>query len=159
MTAIKTFLWFDGAAGTAVDFYTGLFPDSRVDSVSRAPADYPAGKAGDVLVIHFTLFGRPFVAMNGGPGHPFTDAISLSVETGTQAETDRYWAALTADGGAEVMCGWCRDRWGLSWQITPRVLLEGMADPDPAVARRVFEAMRGMVKIDHAAIEMARRGG
>ncbi len=155
-TAIKTFLWFDRDAEAAATFYTALFPDSRVDSVHRAPGDYPAGSAGDVLTVEFTVLGRPFVAMNGGPGHPFTDAISLTVETEDQAETDRYWDAMTAEGGAEIMCGWCRDRWGLSWQITPRALLDGMADPDPAAAKRVFEAMMGMVRIDVAAIEAAR---
>ncbi len=157
-TGIKTFLWFDRDAEAAVAFYTRLFPDSRIDGVHRAPGDYPAGRAGDVLTVEFTLRGQPFVAMNGGPGHPFTDAISLSVETADQAETDRYWDALVADGGREIMCGWCQDRWGLSWQITPRVLLAGMADPDPAAAKRVFDAMMGMVKIDVAAIEGARSG-
>ncbi len=157
-TGIKTFLWFDDDAEAAVEFYTGLFPDSRIDAIRRAAADYPSGKVGDVLTIEFTLFGRLFVAMNGGPGHPFTDAISLTVETEDQAETDRYWDALTSDGGAEIACGWCRDRWGLSWQIDPRALMEGMTDPDPAVAARVFQAMMGMVKIDVAAIEAARAG-
>ena len=155
---IKTFLWFDRDAEAAVAFYTGLFPDSRIDAVRHAPTDFPSGKAGDVLTIEFTLFGRPFVAMNGGPGHPLTDAISLAVDTADQAETDRYWDALTADGGAEIACGWCRDRWGLSWQIDPRPLMDGMADPDPAVAARVFQAMMGMVRIDVAKIEAARAG-
>ncbi|MBV8972652.1 MAG: VOC family protein [Sphingomonadaceae bacterium] len=156
---IKAFLWFDSDAEAAARFYCDLFPDSRVDHVTHAPGDDPAGAAGHVLTVAFTLFGRPFVAMNGGPGHTFTDAISLSIETADQGETDRYWDALIADGGRAVMCGWCVDRWGLSWQIAPRALMAGLNDPDPAAAKRVFAAMMGMVKIDIAAVEAARAEG
>jgi predicted 3-demethylubiquinone-9 3-methyltransferase (glyoxalase superfamily) len=156
--SLTPFLWFDAQAEEAARFYTGLFPDSRIDLVQRAGTDYPAGKAGDVLVVGFTLLGSRVLAMNGGPGHPHTDAFSFQVDTETQEETDRYWDALTADGGAPIMCGWCRDRWGLSWQITPRQLSEAMSSPDPAVAKRVMEAMMTMVKIDIAAIEAAAKG-
>ena len=158
MTHLVTCLWYDGTAEEAATFYAATFPDSSVDSVQRAPGDYPAGKEGAVLTVEFTVIGAKFFGLNGGPGHAFTDAVSFQVLTEDQAETDRYWAAITADGGAEVQCGWCRDRWGLSWQITPRQLMEGMQDPDPAARKRVFEAMMTMVKIDVAAIEAARAG-
>lgn len=151
-------LWFDGTALDAAQFYADTFPDSRVGTVYRAPGDYPAGKAGDVLTVEFTVAGIPCLGLNGGPGHPHTDAFSFQIATDDQAETDRLWNAIVCNGGQEIACGWCRDRWGLSWQITPRALTQAMADPDPAVAKRVFEAMMHMVKIDVAAIEAARRG-
>ena len=156
MTGIATFLWFDGEAEAAARFYAATFPDSRVDRIVRSPLDLPGGTEGQVLIVEFTLLGRAFVAMNGGAGHPFTDAVSIMVETGDQAETDRYWDAIVGNGGKPVACGWCQDRWGLSWQITPRALLAAIADPDQAAARRAMEAMMTMVKIDIAAIEAAR---
>jgi predicted 3-demethylubiquinone-9 3-methyltransferase (glyoxalase superfamily) len=159
MTAKNTIcLWFDGTALEAAQFYASTFPDSEVTAVNRAPGDYPAGKQGDVLTVEFTVAGIPCLGLNGGPGHPHTDAFSFQIATEDQAETDRLWNAIVDNGGREIACGWCRDRWGLSWQITPRVLTEALADPDPAVAGRVFEAMMGMVKLDVAAIEAARRG-
>jgi len=158
MNRLSPFLWFDGDAEEAARFYAAIFPDSRVDAVHRSPLDLPSGKAGGVLTVEFTVLGRSFVAMNGGPGHSFTDAVSFQVLTDDQAETDRYWNAIVDNGGVGVACGWCRDRWGLSWQITPRALMEGIADPDPAAAKRVMEAMMAMVRIDITAIEAARRG-
>ncbi|QJE01897.1 VOC family protein [Massilia forsythiae] len=151
-------LWYDGAALDAARFYAETFPDSAVGAVRHAPGDYPSGKAGDVLVVEFSVLGIPCIGMNGGPGVPHTLAFSFQVATGDQAETDRYWNAIVGNGGEENECGWCKDRWGMSWQITPRVLTDGLADPDPAVARRVFAAMMTMRKIDVAAIEAARRG-
>ena len=157
MDKISTFLWFDGQAEEAAAFYTGLFPDSRIDQTTRSPMDYPGGKEGDVITVGFTLLGRSFIAMNGGPDHPFTDAISLSIDCADQREVDRYWDAL-AEGGEPVMCGWIRDRFGLSWQVTPRILPQLLADPDRAKAKRVMEAMGQMVKIDVAAIKAAAKG-
>ncbi len=154
MDRISTFLWFDGDAEAAAEFYTGLFPDSRIVEVTRSPMDYPGGKAGAAITVAFTLGGRSFIAMNGGPGHPFTDAISLSVDCADQAEVDRYWEAF-AQGGEPVACGWIRDRFGLSWQVTPRILPRLLAGPDRARAARAMEAMIGMVKLDVAAIEAA----
>ena len=151
-------LWFDGAALDAATFYAGTFPDSRVDAVHRAPADYPSGKAGDVLVVRFTVLGIPCLGLNGGPTFRHSEAFSFQVATDDQAETDRYWDAIVGNGGEESACGWCRDRWGISWQITPRVLTEAIADPDPAAAARAFQAMMQMRRIDIAAIEAARRG-
>ena len=151
-------LWFDGAALEAAEFYARTFPDSAVGAITRAPADFPSGQAGDVLTVQFTVLGIPCLGLNGGPGFPPTQAFSFQVATDDQAETDRYWNALLDHGGRASACGWCQDRWGLHWQITPRVLSEGIADPDPAVAKRVFLAMMTMVKIDVAAIEAARRG-
>ncbi len=156
--ALTTCLWFDKNAEEAAKFYAKTFPNSRVTSVLKSPADYPNGKAGDVLTVEFTLLGQSFVGMNGGPGHPFTDAVSFQVFTDTQEETDRYWNAIVKSGGKEVACGWCKDKFGLSWQIVPRALMEGMNDPDKAAAKRVMEAMMQMVKIDIAKIEAARRG-
>ncbi|TAA46603.1 VOC family protein [Pseudoxanthomonas winnipegensis] len=151
-------LWYDGTALEAAQFYAQTFPDSQVGAVRRAPSDFPSGKAGDVLVVEFTVCGVPCIGLNGGPVFKHSEAFSFQIATDDQAETDRLWDAIVGDGGQESACGWCRDKWGLSWQITPRTLTEGMADPDPAVARRVFEAMMTMGKIDVAAIDAARRG-
>lgn len=151
-------LWFDGEAEAATAFYVSLLPDSRIDHVQRAPTDYPSGAAGAVLVVEFTLAGRSYMAMNGGPGFPFTQAISLSVDCADQSEVDRLWEALTADGGQPVACGWLKDRWGLSWQIVPSALPRLLADPDPARAARVFQAMMGMIKLDIAGLERAAEG-
>ena len=151
-------LWFDGTAEEAANFYASTFPDSRVRGVRRAPGDYPAGKKGDVLVVEFTLLGVDCIGLNGGPRFKHSEAFSLQVGTRDQAETDRYWNAIVNNGGQESACGWCKDRWGLSWQITPVVLTKAMAGDDPAAARRAFEAMMHMKKIDVAAIEKAVAG-
>jgi 2-polyprenyl-6-hydroxyphenyl methylase/3-demethylubiquinone-9 3-methyltransferase len=151
-------LWFDGTALEAAEFYAATFPDSAVDKVYRAPGDYPAGKQGDVLTVEFTVMGIPCLGLNGGPGVKHSIAFSFQVATDDQAETDRLWNAIVGNGGEESQCGWCRDKWGLSWQITPRALTAAIADPDPAAARRAFEAMMTMRKIDIATIEAARRG-
>ena len=151
-------LWYDGTALDAARFYAETFPDSAVGEVLRAPGDYPAGHEGDVLTVRFTVLGIPCLAMNGGPGVPHSMAFSFQVATDDQAETDRLWNAIVDNGGETSACGWCKDRWGLSWQITPRALSEALMDPDRDAARRAFEAMMGMVKIDIAAIEAARAG-
>jgi len=151
-------LWFDGTALEAAQFYAATFPDSAVGAVFRAPTDYPAGKAGDVLTVQFTVMGIPCLGLNGGPAFRHSEAFSFQVATEDQAETDRLWNAIVGNGGQESECGWCKDKWGLSWQITPRVLTEALADPDPAVGRRAFLAMMEMRKIDVAAIEAAKRG-
>jgi 2-polyprenyl-6-hydroxyphenyl methylase/3-demethylubiquinone-9 3-methyltransferase len=151
-------LWYDGGAEDAARFYASTFPDSSVDAVHRAPGDYPAGKQGDVLTVEFTVLGIPCLGLNGGPGVKHSDAFSFQVSTADQAETDRYWNAIVSNGGQENACGWCKDKWGLSWQITPRVLMQAITDPDPAAAKRAFEAMMQMRKIDIATIEAARRG-
>jgi 2-polyprenyl-6-hydroxyphenyl methylase/3-demethylubiquinone-9 3-methyltransferase len=151
-------LWFDGTAEEAARFYAATFPDSSVDAVWRAPGDFPDGKAGDVLTVQFTVLGIPCLGLNGGPAFKHSEAFSFQVATRDQAETDRYWNAIVGNGGEESMCGWCKDRWGLSWQITPRALIEAIADPDPPTAKRAFEAMMTMRKIDIATIEAARRG-
>src|SRR5207253_3238962 len=151
-------LWFDREAGQARRFYAKTFPDSSVGAVHRAPGDYPAGKAGDVLTVQFTVMGIPCLGLNGGPAFKHTEAFSFQVSTEDQAETDRYWNAIVGAGGEESMCGWCKDKWGLSWQITPAALMEAITDPDPAAAKRAFEAMMQMQKIDIAVIEAARRG-
>lgn len=151
-------LWYDGTAQEAAQFYASTFRDSAVTAVHRAPGDYPAGKEGDVLMVEFTVLGIPCLGLNGGPGPQHSDAFSFQVSTEDQAETDRLWNAIVGNGGQASACGWCRDKWGISWQITPRVLIEGVTDPDRAVAKRVFEAMMPMGKIDIAAIEAARRG-
>ncbi len=151
-------LWYDGTALDAASFYARTFPDSSVGVVSRAPGDYPDGKQGNVLVVEFTVIGLPCVGLNGGPSIKPSEAFSFQVLTDDQAETDRYWHAILAGGGTESQCGWCKDKWGISWQITPRVLMQSLGDPDRAAAKRVFEAMMGMRKIDIAAIEAARRG-
>ncbi|MFL6857100.1 MAG: VOC family protein [Allosphingosinicella sp.] len=153
--SITPCLWFDGRAEEAANFYAALFPDSRVDAVTRSPADYPAGKAGDVITVEFTLMGRPFMGLNGGPAFAFTEAVSFSILCDDQAEVDRYWDALIADGGEPSVCGWLKDRFGLSWQVTPKILPRLLADPDRARARRAMEAMMTMGKIDAAAIERA----
>ena len=151
-------LWYNHDAEEAANFYAATFPDTKVERVQRAPADYPDGKEGDVFTVEFTVIGIPCIAINGGPAFPQTEAFSFQVLTENQEETDRYWNAIVGNGGQESQCGWCKDRWGLSWQITPRALMNGMADPDPATAKRVQEAMMGMQKIDIAAIEAARKG-
>ena len=151
-------LWFDGTALEAAQFYARTFPDSAVGEVMRAPADYPSGREGDVLTVRFTVLGIPCLGMNGGPGVPHTMAFSFQVATDDQAQTDRLWRAIVDHGGQESACGWCQDRWGLSWQITPRALSEALMDPDRAAARRAFEAMMTMRCIDIAAIEAAHAG-
>jgi predicted 3-demethylubiquinone-9 3-methyltransferase (glyoxalase superfamily) len=151
-------LWYDGDAEEAARFYAETFPDSTVDAVHKAPGDYPAGKEGDVITVDFTVMGIPCLGLNGGPEFKHNESFSFVVATEDQEETDRYWNAIVGNGGEESMCGWCKDKWGLSWQITPTALTEGYTDPDPAVAKRVFEAMMPMKKIDVAAIEAARRG-
>jgi predicted 3-demethylubiquinone-9 3-methyltransferase (glyoxalase superfamily) len=151
-------LWFDGTAEEAAKFYAATFPDSSVGSIVRAPADYPSGKEGDVLVVEFNVLGIPCVGLNGGPGVTHNMAFSFQVATDDQAETDRLWNAIVGNGGQESQCSWCIDKWGISWQIAPRVLTEAIANPDRAVARRAFEAMMHMTKIDIAAIEAAVRG-
>lgn len=151
-------LWFDGNAEEAAQFYADTFPDSSVDAVHRAPGDYPSGKQGDALTVEFTVMGIPCLGLNGGPMFKHSEAFSFQISTDDQAETDRYWNAIVSNGGAESDCGWCKDKWGLSWQITPRVLIEAITYPDPDVAKRAFNAMMTMRKIDIAAIEAARRG-
>ena len=151
-------LWYDGTALEAATFYAKTFPDSAVGTVYRAPGDYPAGKAGDVLTVEFTVMGLPCVGLNGGPEFKHSEAFSFQVATDDQAETDRLWRAIVDNGGQESECSWCKDRWGVSWQIAPRALMDAIADPDPAAAKRAFEAMMTMRKIDIAAIEAARRG-
>ena len=151
-------LWYDGTAEEAARFYARTFPNSNVTGVHRAPGDYPAGKQGHVLTVEFTVLGIPCLGLNGGPAFKHSEAFSFQIITEDQAETDRYWKAIVDNGGAESQCGWCKDRWGLSWQITPRVLLEAISSPDQAAAKRTFDAMMGMQKIDIAAIEAARRG-
>ena len=151
-------LWFDGTAEQAARFYAETFPDSSVDAVQRAPGDYPAGKEGSVLTVQFTVMGIPCLGLNGSPAFRHTEAFSFQVSTEDQEETDRLWRAIVDNGGQESQCGWCRDRWGLSWQITPRALMAAIADPDQAAAKRAFDAMMQMRKIDIATIEAARRG-
>jgi len=150
-------LWYDGEAEAAARFYAATFPDSAVRAVHRAPADFPSGKAGDVLTVEFTVLGIPCLGLNGGPMFKHSEAFSFQIATDDQAETDRYWDAIIGNGGAASACGWCRDRWGLSWQITPRTLTEALAAGGDE-AKRAFLAMMTMTKIDVAAIEAARRG-
>ena len=151
-------LWYNRDAEEAAQFYAKTFPESSVGAVRRAPSDFPSGKKGDVLTVEFTVAGVPCIGLNGGPMFKHSEAFSFQIATDDQAETDRLWNAVVGNGGQESECGWCKDKWGLSWQITPRALTDGMADPDPAVAKRVFDAMMTMKKIDIAAIEKARRG-
>ena len=151
-------LWYDGDAEDAARFYAETFPDSSVDAVHLAPGDFPSGKKGDVLTVEFTVMGIPCLGLNGGPAFKHNEAFSFQVATADQAETDRYWNAIVGNGGEESACGWCKDKWGLSWQITPLALTKAITDPDPAAAKRAFDAMMQMRKIDIATIEAARRG-
>ena len=151
-------LWYDGDAEAAARFYAATFPESSVAAVYRAPGDFPGGKQGDVLTVDFTVLGVRCLGLNGGPAFPQTEAFSFQVATVDQAETDRYWNAIVGNGGQESACGWCKDRWGVSWQITPIALTTAITDPDPAAARRAFDAMMEMTRIDIATIESARRG-
>ena len=151
-------LWYEGTALDAANFYARSFPNSAVGSVQRAPGDYPDGKQGDVLTVEFTVMGLPCIGLNGGPTFKHSEAFSFQVITDDQAETDRYWQAIVSNGGAESQCGWCKDKWGISWQITPRALLDALGNPDRTAAKRAFQAMMGMKRIDVAAIESARRG-
>ena len=151
-------LWYGGDAEEAARFYASTFPDSAVGAVHRAPSDYPAGKQGDVLTVEFSVMGIPCLGLNGGPMFKHSEAFSFQIATTDQAETDRLWNAIVGNGGQESECGWCKDKWGLSWQITPRVLTEAFTGSDRAAAKRVFDAMMQMRKIDVAAIEAARRG-
>lgn len=151
-------LWYDGDAEHAARFYAKTFPDSSVGAVRRAPSDFPSGKKGDVLTVEFVVMGIPCLGLNGGPAFKHSEAFSFQVATIDQAETDRYWNAIVGNGGEESACGWCKDKWGLSWQITPIALTNAITDPDPSVAKRAFDAMLQMKKINIAAIEAARRG-
>ena len=151
-------LWYDRDALEAAEFYAKTFADSRVKAVHKAPSDFPSGKEGDVLTVEFDVLGIPCLGLNGGPAFKQTEAFSFQVATDDQAETDRLWNAIVGNGGAESACGWCKDKWGLNWQITPRALTDAITHPDPAVAKRAFEAMMTMRKIDIAAIEKAVRG-
>jgi 2-polyprenyl-6-hydroxyphenyl methylase/3-demethylubiquinone-9 3-methyltransferase len=151
-------LWYNREAEEAARFYAATFPDSSVRAIHRAPGDYPSGKSGDVLTVEFTVLGIPCLGLNGGPEFPQTEAFSFIVATNDQAETDRYWNAIVGNGGQESMCGWCKDKWGVNWQITPVALTEAVFGPDPAAAKRAFDAMMTMKKINIAAIEAAVRG-
>jgi 2-polyprenyl-6-hydroxyphenyl methylase/3-demethylubiquinone-9 3-methyltransferase len=151
-------LWYDGTAEAAANFYAETFPDSSVGAVHRAPGDFPSGKKGDVLTVEFTVMGIPCLGLNGGPAFKHSEAFSFQVATDDQAETDRYWNAIVDNGGQESECGWCKDKWGLSWQITPIALIRAVTDTDRAAAKRAFDAMMLMKKIDIAAIESAWRG-
>lgn len=157
MTDATLCLWYNGDAEEAAAFYAATFPDSRVESVHKAPTDFPAGKAGDAITVQFTVLGLPCIGLNGGPAFRHSEAFSFQVATDTQEETNRYWNAIVENGGQESDCGWCKDKWGLSWQITPRVLTDALATGGD-VARRAFTAMMTMQKIDVAAIEAAVRG-
>ncbi len=158
MACVSTCLWFGTDAEAAARFYVSLVPDSRIDRIQRAPGPWPGGDTGDALLIRFTLGGQSFQALNGGRPVAYETAASISVACPDQAEVDRLWSALTADGGAEIACGWLRDRWGVPWQIVPEAMLRFLADPAPDVASRTFTAMQGMVKLDVAALERAAAG-
>jgi 2-polyprenyl-6-hydroxyphenyl methylase/3-demethylubiquinone-9 3-methyltransferase len=151
-------LWYDHSAEAAAKFYAATFPDSSVGAIQRAPSDYPNGKEGDALVVEFTVLGIPCLGINGGPMFRHSEAFSFQVSTVDQAQTDRYWHALVDNGGQESQCGWCKDQWGVSWQITPLALTEALRDPDPAARKRVFAAMMPMKKLDVATILAARKG-
>jgi 2-polyprenyl-6-hydroxyphenyl methylase/3-demethylubiquinone-9 3-methyltransferase len=151
-------LWFDRDALDAATFYSATFQDSEVKAVHYAPGDYPSGKQGDILTVEFTVMGIPCLGLNGGPAFKHDEAFSFQISTDDQEETDRLWNAIVRNGGQESACGWCKDKWGLSWQITPRALIDAISDPDQAAAKRAFEAMMDMTKIDIATIEAARRG-
>lgn len=151
-------LWFDNDAEAAARFYAETFPDSEVKAVHRAPGEYPSGKEGDVLTVEFTVLGIPCLGLNGGPVFKHSEAFSFQIATQDQAETDRYWNAIVGNGGQESECGWCKDRWGISWQITPVTLTKAYTSPDRAAAKRAFDAMMTMKKIDIATIEAAVRG-
>jgi predicted 3-demethylubiquinone-9 3-methyltransferase (glyoxalase superfamily) len=148
-------LWYDSSGLEAATFYAETFPDSTVVAVHHAPGDYPAGKQGDVLTVEFRLMGIPCLGLNGGPAFPHNEAFSFQVATDDQAETDRLWNAIIDNGGQASACGWCKDKWGISWQITPRILTAAISSPDRAAAKRAFEAMMDMTKIDIAKIEAA----
>ncbi len=151
-------LWFDRDAEQAAQFYAKLFPNSSVGAVHHAPADFPSGKKGDVLLVEFSVMGIPCVGLNGGPAMKHNESFSFQVSTADQAETDKYWNAIVSNGGAESACGWCKDKWGLSWQITPAVLMSAITSSDPVAAKRAFDAMLDMGKIDVAKIEAALKG-
>jgi predicted 3-demethylubiquinone-9 3-methyltransferase (glyoxalase superfamily) len=151
-------LWYDGTAEDAAKFYAQTFPGSAVTAVHRAPGDFPGGKREQVLTVQFTVLGVPCLGLNGSPAFKHSEAFSFQIVTEDQAETDHYWNAIVNNGGVESACGWCKDKWGLSWQITPRALLDATTDPDSTAAKRAFEAMMKMKRIDIAAIESARRG-
>jgi predicted 3-demethylubiquinone-9 3-methyltransferase (glyoxalase superfamily) len=157
MDPVTICLWYDKTAEDAARFYAKTFPNSRVGAISRAPSDYPSGKAGDVLTVHFTVLGLPCMGLNGGPEFKHNEAFSFQVATKTQEETDRYWNAIIGNGGQESQCGWCKDKWGVNWQITPTILTEALAAGGEK-ARRAFEAMMPMRKIDIATIQRAIKG-
>lgn len=158
MTQNVICLWYDNSAEEAANFYARTFPNSAVKAVHTAPGDFPSGKQGQVLTVEFTVVGVPCLGLNGGPMFKHSEAFSFQIITEDQAETDRYWNAIVNNGGAESACGWCKDKWDLNWQITPRALIEATTDPDKAAAKRAFDAMMTMKKIDIATIEAARRG-
>lgn len=158
MTGAAICLWYEGGAEEAARFYAATFPNSSVGAVHRAPGDYPDGKEDNVLTVEFTVLGIACLGLNGGPAFKHSEAFSFQVLTDSQEETDRYWNAIVGNGGAESMCGWCKDCWGISWQITPRALMKAVSNPDRAAAKRAFEAMMTMKKIDIAAIEAAIAG-